>query len=115
MAQDKIKITLRKSTSGSSVKQRAVLHGLGLRRINQTVVKADNACIRGMVVQDQASRRSGGGGLVPRIHMSENDKKPEDSFTGLGDFVLPEGGGEFPAARRTRNGFRQWQDLGAWA
>ncbi len=49
MAQDKIKITLRKSTSGSSVKQRAVLHGLGLRRINQTVVKTDNACIRGMV------------------------------------------------------------------
>ena len=49
MAQDKIKITLRKSTSGSSVKQRAVLHGLGLRRINQTVVKVDNACIRGMV------------------------------------------------------------------
>ena len=49
MAQDKIKITLRKSTSGASVKQRAVLHGLGLRRINQTVVKTDNACIRGMV------------------------------------------------------------------
>ena len=51
MAQDKdkIKITLRKSTSGSNVKQRAVLHGLGLRRINQTVVKTDNACIRGMV------------------------------------------------------------------
>ena len=49
MAQDKIKITLRKSTSGSNVKQRAVLHGLGLRRINQTVLKADNACIRGMV------------------------------------------------------------------
>ncbi len=49
MAQDKIKITLRKSVSGSNVKQRAVLHGLGLRRINQTVVKTDNACIRGMV------------------------------------------------------------------
>lgn len=49
MAQDKIKITLKKSSSGSNPKQRAVLHGLGLKRINQTVVKADNACIRGMV------------------------------------------------------------------
>lgn len=49
MAQDKIRITLRKSASGSNVKQRKVLHGLGLRRINQSVVKADNACIRGMV------------------------------------------------------------------
>ncbi|MDE0341267.1 MAG: 50S ribosomal protein L30 [Nitrospinae bacterium] len=47
--QDKIRITLRKSTSGSNVKQRKVLHGLGLRRINQAVVKTDNACIRGMV------------------------------------------------------------------
>ena len=49
MAQEKIKITLKKSMSGSNVKQRAVLHGLGLRRVNQTVVKTDNACIRGMV------------------------------------------------------------------
>lgn len=49
MAEDKIKITLRKSVSGSNVKQRAVLRGLGLRRIDQTVVKKDNACIRGMV------------------------------------------------------------------
>lgn len=49
MAEGKIKITLRKSVSGSNVKQRAVLRGLGLRRIDQTVVKKDNACIRGMV------------------------------------------------------------------
>ncbi len=46
---DTITITLRKSVSGSNVKQRAVLQGLGLRRINQAVVKRDNACIRGMV------------------------------------------------------------------
>ncbi len=49
MAEGKIKITLRKSVSGSNVKQRAVLRGLGLRRIDQTVVKKDNDCIRGMV------------------------------------------------------------------
>ena len=49
MTEGKIKITLRKSVSGSNVKQRAVLQGLGLRRIDQTVVKKDNACIRGMV------------------------------------------------------------------
>ena len=49
MAEDKVRITLRKSVSGSNAKQRAVLQGLGLRRIDQTVVKKDNACIRGMV------------------------------------------------------------------
>ena len=49
MAEDKIRITLRKSVSGSNEKQRAVLQGLGLRRIDQTVVKKDNTCIRGMV------------------------------------------------------------------
>ena len=49
MAEDKIRITLRKSVSGSNAKQCAVLQGLGLRRIDQTVVKKDNACIRGMV------------------------------------------------------------------
>lgn len=46
---DTIRITLRKSASGSNARQRAVLQGLGLRRINQAVVKRDNACIRGMV------------------------------------------------------------------
>ncbi len=49
MADEKVKITLRKSVSGSDVRQQAVLRGLGLRRINQTVVKKNNACIRGMV------------------------------------------------------------------
>ena len=49
MTQNRIQIRLRKSISGANPKQRAVLHGLGLRRIDQTVVKTDNACIRGMV------------------------------------------------------------------
>jgi large subunit ribosomal protein L30 len=45
----KIKITLRRSPIGSTPKQRAVLRGLGLRRIDSSVLRPDDAAIRGMV------------------------------------------------------------------
>jgi large subunit ribosomal protein L30 len=44
-----IKITLRKSPIGYNRKQREVLRGLGLRRMNQSVVRKGSPCIRGMV------------------------------------------------------------------
>jgi large subunit ribosomal protein L30 len=46
-----LKITLRRSRIGSSPRQRAVLRGLGLRRINSSVLRPDDPAIRGMVTK----------------------------------------------------------------
>jgi len=45
----KVKITLRKSRIGATPQQQRVLQGLGLRRINSSVVRPDDVAIRGMV------------------------------------------------------------------
>ena len=45
----KIQITLKKSLIGRTQGQRATVEALGLRKINHTVEKEDNAAIRGMV------------------------------------------------------------------
>ena len=44
-----LKITLRKSRIGSTPRQREVLRGLGLGRVDSSVVRPDDAAIRGMV------------------------------------------------------------------
>ena len=44
-----LKITLVKSTIGALKDQQATVAALGLRKIHQTVVKPDNACVRGMI------------------------------------------------------------------
>ncbi len=44
-----LKITLVKSTIGALKDQLATIQALGLRKINSTVVKPDNECIRGMI------------------------------------------------------------------
>ena len=44
-----IRITLIRSRIGASPRQREVLQGLGLRRMNSSVVRADDPAIRGMV------------------------------------------------------------------
>lgn len=44
-----LKITQKKSTVGEKPMHRSNLQSLGLRRIGQTVVKPDNASVRGMV------------------------------------------------------------------
>jgi len=46
-----LKITLRRSRIGSTPRQRAVLRGLGLRRINASVLRPDDPAIRGMVTK----------------------------------------------------------------
>ncbi|MBI3127234.1 MAG: 50S ribosomal protein L30 [Candidatus Tectomicrobia bacterium] len=48
---DQIKITLKKSVSGSKPVHREALRGLGLRRINQSVYRKDNPSIRGLIFQ----------------------------------------------------------------
>lgn len=45
----KLQITLKRSLIGRPENQRATVKSLGLRKINQTVVQADNAAIRGMI------------------------------------------------------------------
>ena len=44
-----LEITLVKSTIGASEKQRAVVRGLGLRKMHQTVTLQDTPEVRGMV------------------------------------------------------------------
>lgn len=44
-----LKITLRRSRIGTTPRQREVLRGLGLRRINSNVLREDTPSIRGMV------------------------------------------------------------------
>ncbi|ABB15611.1 50S ribosomal protein L30 [Carboxydothermus hydrogenoformans] len=45
----KLKITLVKSVIGQSERQKATVKSLGLRKLNQTVIKADTPEIRGMI------------------------------------------------------------------
>ena len=45
----KLKITLVKSTIGCKKNQIATVEALGLKKMHDEVIKADNACIRGMV------------------------------------------------------------------
>ncbi|MFB3817906.1 MAG: 50S ribosomal protein L30 [Candidatus Methylomirabilales bacterium] len=45
----RLKITLRRSRIGTTPRQREVLQGLGLRRVNASVLRPDDAAIRGMV------------------------------------------------------------------
>lgn len=44
-----LKITLKKSLIGKSEKQRRVVRGLGLRKLNRSVVRQDTPEIRGMI------------------------------------------------------------------
>jgi large subunit ribosomal protein L30 len=49
MPKRNLRITLKKSPVGRPKKHRVVLRGLGLRRINQTVVRPDEPETRGMI------------------------------------------------------------------
>lgn len=44
-----LKITLVKSPIGALKKHKATVEALGLKKMHDEVIKADNACIRGMV------------------------------------------------------------------
>lgn len=45
----KLQVTLVRSLIGSKKNQVKTAHALGLRKINQTVIKVDNEPIRGMI------------------------------------------------------------------
>ncbi|MBN6187511.1 50S ribosomal protein L30 [Aneurinibacillus sp. REN35] len=45
----KLQITLKRSLIGRTQNQKATVAALGLRKIHQSVVKEDNAAMRGMV------------------------------------------------------------------
>jgi large subunit ribosomal protein L30 len=47
----RVKITLYKSAIGSPPRQREILRGLGLGRVNSSVVRPDDPAIRGMVAK----------------------------------------------------------------
>ena len=47
----KLQITLTKSVIGTKPNQRKVVEALGLRKLNQTVVQADNVAMRGMITK----------------------------------------------------------------
>ena len=47
----KVKITLVKSAIGFDKKQKQVVEGLGLRRLNHTVELADTPATRGMILK----------------------------------------------------------------
>ncbi|NCS64752.1 MAG: 50S ribosomal protein L30 [Hydrogenophilales bacterium CG03_land_8_20_14_0_80_62_28] len=49
MSDKKIKVTLVKSPIGTNQKHRACVRGLGLKRLNQSVVLEDTSAVRGMV------------------------------------------------------------------
>ncbi len=49
MQQGKIRIQLVRSLIGRPEKQRQIVRGLGLRRINQVVERLDTPAIRGMI------------------------------------------------------------------
>ncbi len=44
-----LKITLVKSTIGALKDQQATVEALGLHKMHSTVIKPDNACVRGMI------------------------------------------------------------------
>jgi len=49
MQEGKIRIKLVRSVIGRPEKQRQIVRGLGLRRLNQVVERSDTPAIRGMV------------------------------------------------------------------
>ena len=51
MAEKTLKITLVRSPIGSTLRHKATLRALGLRRIRQTVEQADTPALRGMLAK----------------------------------------------------------------
>lgn len=51
MAEKKLRITYVKSSIGYSVRHKATIRALGLRRLNQTVIQEDTPVVRGMLAK----------------------------------------------------------------
>jgi large subunit ribosomal protein L30 len=46
-----LRITLKRSVAGHPKDQKGTARALGFTKLNQTVVRPDNACVRGMVTK----------------------------------------------------------------
>lgn len=53
MADQTLKVTLKRSVIGEKPKTRATIEALGLRKVNQTREHSDNETIRGMLAKVQ--------------------------------------------------------------
>jgi large subunit ribosomal protein L30 len=51
MAEKKLRITYVKSAIGYSIRHKATIQALGLRKLNQTVVQDDTPTVRGMLAK----------------------------------------------------------------
>ncbi|MBN1877324.1 MAG: 50S ribosomal protein L30 [Anaerolineae bacterium] len=49
MGEKNLRITLVRSPIGYSIRQKRTIRALGLRKMNQTVIRPDNPAVRGMV------------------------------------------------------------------
>ena len=51
MAEKKLRVTYVKSSIGYSIRQKATIQSLGLRKLNQSVIHDDNPVVRGMLAK----------------------------------------------------------------
>jgi large subunit ribosomal protein L30 len=51
MSEKKLRITLVRSPIGNTVRQKATVRGLGLGKLNSSVIQADTPPIRGMIAK----------------------------------------------------------------
>lgn len=51
MAEKKLRVTYVKSAIGYSIRQKATIQSLGLRKLNQSVIHDDNPVVRGMLAK----------------------------------------------------------------
>ncbi len=51
MAEKKLRVTYVKSSIGYSIRQKATIQSLGLRKLNQSVIHNDNPVVRGMLAK----------------------------------------------------------------
>jgi large subunit ribosomal protein L30 len=51
MSEKKLRITLVRSPIGNTVRQKATVKGLGLGKMNSSVIQADTPSIRGMIAK----------------------------------------------------------------
>lgn len=75
----RLRITLRRSRIGSTPRQREALRGLGLGRVGSSVLRPDDASIRGMVSKvshlvDVEEVPAGGGSREPRAESRDKGK-----------------------------------------
>jgi large subunit ribosomal protein L30 len=109
MADQLVKVTLRKSPIGYNRKVREILRGLGLRKMNQSVVRKDCPPIRGMIfkvkhlveVEDNASPTASKKPRAVKSKRAEPAKAAPMKATAEKPAAAKEAAAEKPAAEKT--------------